>query len=100
MDRTGEDMASAEAYFLEAKKRMGLLQTAIVDLQCLFIASIYEKFLLRPLRSWQYIQAASLRLQTHLARKNRRYVMQHDAETEKTHQLEQRLFLSCVRAES
>lgn len=55
--------AGAEAYYLAARKRIGLLGTSIVDIQCLFFASIYERYALRILPAWLLIQQACSRLQ-------------------------------------
>lgn len=93
-DATGNqrsDPEAAKAYFIAAKKRIGLLRDAIVDIQCLFLAHIYEKCALRPLEAAYYIQQASIRLQVHMAHKDSSY-----CETGLT----DRLFWSTVRAES
>jgi len=64
-----EDIITAEAYYFAAKKRIGLLGWTLIDIQCLFFASVYEKIKLNPLQAWFYIQQASSRLQAHLKRR-------------------------------
>lgn len=89
-----EEMATAETYYLAAKKRIGLLETSILDIQCLFFASIYEKHAFRPLQAWLYVQQASTRLQTRLMRRKPR----EQSDSPPRH-LEQRVFWSCVKSE-
>ncbi|PLB52018.1 hypothetical protein P170DRAFT_471931 [Aspergillus steynii IBT 23096] len=82
----------AEAYFNEAKKRLGMLHTSLVDIQCLFLASIYEKHAIRPLQAWFCIQQASSRLKVRLSSR------QASLDSVDRH-LEQRLYWSLIRAE-
>jgi hypothetical protein len=86
--------AEADAYYIAARKRLGLLESSIQDTQCLFFASMYAKYCLQPLQAWFYIQQASARLQAHLLRRQRQPSL-----SLATLQLEQRLFWSCFRAE-
>ncbi|KXH29217.1 hypothetical protein CSIM01_00945 [Colletotrichum simmondsii] len=95
-----QDCGIAEAYYLAASKRIGLLGPSIIDIQCLFLASMYEKCRLRPLRACFYIQQASTRLQAHLLRRGRRPWRGPSGREEPTQPLEQRLFWSCFKAEN
>ncbi|KAK1724247.1 uncharacterized protein BDZ83DRAFT_579008 [Colletotrichum acutatum] len=95
-----QDCGTAEAYYLAASKRIGLLGASILDIQCLFLASMYEKCRLRPLRACFYIQQASTRLQAHLLRRGRRPWRGASGREEPTQPLEQRLFWSCFKAEN
>lgn len=88
-----ENRAEADAYFLAAKKRTGLLGHAIVDIQCLFLASMYEKYCLQPLQAWFHLREASSRLQAHLLGQRQQPVQPSGRH------LEQRVFWSCWRAE-
>ncbi|KAF6833064.1 hypothetical protein CPLU01_05743 [Colletotrichum plurivorum] len=90
----------ADAYYLAASKRIGLLGPSILDIQCLFLASMYEKCRLRPLRACFYIQQASTRLQAHLLRRGRRPWSEASGREMPTQPLEQRLFWSCFKAEN
>lgn len=94
-----EDCGVADAYYLAASKRIGLLGPSILDIQCLFLASMYEKCRLRPLRACFYIQQASTRLQAHLLRRGRRPWRAASGREEPTQPLEQRVFWSCFKAE-
>ncbi|KAI8185839.1 hypothetical protein K4K51_011277 [Colletotrichum sp. SAR 10_75] len=95
-----EDCGVADAYYLAASKRIGLLGPSILDIQCLFLASMYEKCRLRPLRACFYIQQASTRLQAHLLRRGRRPWRAASGSEEPTQPLEQRVFWSCFKAEN
>lgn len=93
------ERAKAEPYYAAAQKRMGLLGNTIQDIQCYFFATIFEKFALRPLRAWCYIQQACSRLETRLLQRGERpWAAFRDTSPEDYH-LEQRLFWSCFRAE-
>ncbi|KAH7274929.1 hypothetical protein B0J15DRAFT_531018 [Fusarium solani] len=95
-----QERAKAEPYYAAAQKRMGLLGNTIQDIQCYFFATIFEKFALRPLRAWCYIQQACSRLETRLLQRGERpWTAFRDTSPEDYH-LEQRLFWSCFRAES
>lgn len=89
-----EGCAEAHAYYTSARKRLGLLGSSIEDMQCLFFASVYEKFCLRPLQAWLYIQQTSSRLQIHLLKRNRQ-----PPASASSLLLEQRIFWSCFRSE-
>ncbi|RYP91458.1 hypothetical protein DL770_002397 [Monosporascus sp. CRB-9-2] len=95
-----DDGAAAEAYYQAAKKRIGLLGSSIIDIQCLFFASIFERYSLRPVDAWLYTQMACTRLQTHLMRKNRRNTVPSNSVNDPAHLLEQRVFWTCFKAES
>ncbi|CAH0045643.1 unnamed protein product [Clonostachys solani] len=84
----------AEAFYTEAKKRIGFLRSSIIDIQCLFLASMYEKVTLNIMKAWDYIKDACSRLQTYLARRRR---MTHK---QRPDHLEPRIFWSCMKAES
>lgn len=61
---TSDDEA-AEAYYEAALRRFGCLGTSIVDIQCFYYASLYERFAFRPLQAWMYLQQAATRLRVH-----------------------------------
>ncbi|KAH6896640.1 hypothetical protein B0T10DRAFT_161831 [Thelonectria olida] len=91
-----ENRAESDAYYLAAKKRIGLLGHSILDIQCLFLASMYEKYRLQPLQAWFHLREASSRLQAHLLGQ-RQLPSQPGASSQ---HLEQRVFWSCWRAEN
>jgi hypothetical protein len=94
-----ENRTKAEAYFLAAKKRLGLLGDSLLDIQCLFLAFIYEKTYFRHLQAWFYLQQAATRLQVRLLKTGTRPRANcQSLRTDDIH-IEQRLFWSCFRAE-
>jgi hypothetical protein len=88
-----EDELTPEAYYTEAKKRIGFLQSSITDIQCLLLASMYEKATLNIIKAWDYIKDACSRLQTYLSSRRR---VGHE---QQAHHLEPRIFWSCMKAE-
>ncbi|KAH8425265.1 uncharacterized protein LDX57_003022, partial [Aspergillus melleus] len=84
------DKHVGEAYLNEAKKRFGMLHTSLIDIQCFFLASLYEKYAIRPLEAWICIQQASSRLKLRLASR------QAPLDSHDRH-LEQRLYWSLIR---
>jgi hypothetical protein len=92
-----EDAVSAQAYYFAAKQRIGLLGWSLVDIHCLFFASVYEKYALNPLQAWFYIQQASTRLQAHLKRQTKTSCS--DDCTVRSDGLMQRVFWSVYKAE-
>lgn len=89
----------AEAYFLAAAKRLGLLGAGLTDIQCLFLASMYQKCALRPLEAWFHVHQAATRLQArHLGRIAGLQRGASGNEKWLSH-LEQRLLWSCFKAE-
>ncbi|RSL91448.1 hypothetical protein CDV31_015465 [Fusarium ambrosium] len=95
-----EDQDGAEAYYVAAQKRLGLLGNSIQDIQCFFLAGMFEKTALRPLRAWHHIQQACSRLVTRLLQRGERPSAPFNDLNPENHHLEQRLFWSCLRAES
>ncbi|RSL74105.1 hypothetical protein CEP53_000498 [Fusarium sp. AF-6] len=95
-----EDQDGAEAYYVAAQKRLGLLGNSIQDIQCFFLAGMFEKTALRPLRAWHHIQQACSRLVTRLLQRGERPLAPFNDLNPENHHLEQRLFWSCLRAES
>lgn len=95
-----ENAATAESFYLAAKKRTGLLGWSLIDIQCLFFASVYEKYLLNPLQAWFYIQQASTRLQAHLRRVQKFHNATESGDTSSSSDQDlQRLFWSVYKAE-
>ena len=98
---TDEDKnrTAAVAYFQAAKKRIGLLESSILDIQCLFFAHIFERYALRPVSAWTYIQLGCTRLQIYLLRKGRQKRNLSVQVNDTTNSLEQRIFWTCYKAE-
>jgi hypothetical protein len=67
---TSNDEA-AEAYYEAAQKRLGGLGTSLIDIQCFYFASLFEKFAFRPVKSWMHLQQAATRLRVHHMERSR-----------------------------
>ena len=93
------DREGAEVYYFAAQKRLGLLGNSIQDIQCLFLAAMFEKTSLRPLRAWHLIQQACNCLETRLLQRGEKPSTLFREPNPENHHLEQRLFWSCLRAE-
>lgn len=52
-------------YYESAQRRFGYLGTSLVDMQCFYYASLFERFAFRPLQGWMYLQQAAARLRVH-----------------------------------
>jgi hypothetical protein len=59
------DDEAAKAYFEAARRRLGCLGTSLIDIQCFYFASLFEKFAFRPVQSWMHLQQAATRLRLH-----------------------------------
>ncbi|KAI8716963.1 Fungal-trans domain-containing protein [Fusarium sp. LHS14.1] len=94
-----ENKANAEAHFLAAKKRLGFLGDSLLDIQCLFLAFIYEKTYFRHLQAWFYLQQATARLQVRLMKTGARPWVSCESSGPNDLHIEQRVFWSCFRAE-
>ncbi|RSL42050.1 hypothetical protein CEP51_016519 [Fusarium floridanum] len=96
---------AAAVYWLAAKKRIGLLESSLVDIQCLFFASVYERSAFRSLNSWLYLQQAATRLHIYHLQSGGVY---QDADEppvgtdgyNNQHGLQERIFWSIFKAES
>ncbi|VUC35050.1 unnamed protein product [Clonostachys rosea] len=96
---SSNNKALAVFHFAEARKRIGFLGHKLIDIQCLFLAFVYEKTYFRLLQAWFYLQQAADRLKVRLARNNvMPWMSDQNSRTRDLH-LEQRVFWSCFRAE-
>ncbi|ERS98826.1 uncharacterized protein SPSK_04006 [Sporothrix schenckii 1099-18] len=58
--RQSPEFHEAEAYFVAAQKRMGMLlcRSGVIDAQCFFLAGVYLMTTLRPVEAWKmFVQA-------------------------------------------
>ncbi|PSN71725.1 hypothetical protein BS50DRAFT_543869 [Corynespora cassiicola Philippines] len=92
-----EDALLAEAYYMAAKKRIGLLDYTLVDIQCLFFASVYERYAFNPVQAWFYLQQASIKFQAYV-KQSSSGTLSKDVSTQDQY-LEQRLFWSIYKTE-
>ncbi|KAF7712931.1 Fungal Zn(2)-Cys(6) binuclear cluster domain-containing protein, partial [Penicillium ucsense] len=85
----------AETYFNAAKQRFGSLHTSPTDISCFLLAGSFHRHMMRPLQAWFCFQQASCRLEVRLRSICRK---QWAADTD-YHNLESRLYWSCIQAE-
>ncbi len=75
------------------------MNSSIVDIQCFFLAGVYDRAVMKPLQAWYHTEQACSRLHIYLSRRGP--LPADDPESmSNTRRLEQRLYWSCVRAES
>jgi hypothetical protein len=106
---SASDDVAAKAYYEAAQRRFGSLGSSLIDVQCFYFASLFERFAFRPLQAWMYLQQAATRLRLHHLQRhgeNRRRHMtgQDDSRMESgpsnvSYHLEQRAFWSIHKAE-
>ncbi|KAG0153534.1 hypothetical protein PDIDSM_2187 [Penicillium digitatum] len=85
----------AETYFHAAKQRFGFLHTSPTDIQCFLLAGSYHRHVIRPLQAWFCYQQASCRLEVRL----RSLCREQWTADDNYHNLESRLYWSCIQAE-
>ncbi|KAL0932441.1 fungal specific transcription factor domain-containing protein [Colletotrichum truncatum] len=91
------DPDTAQAYYFAAKKRLGLLQPSLLQVQCLFFCGVFEMYSLRPLPAWFYFNQACVQFKNILWRRTQRRIPEHT--DQKARRLEQRLYWSCMKSE-
>ncbi|KZL84807.1 vegetative cell wall protein gp1 [Colletotrichum incanum] len=91
------DPDTAQAYYLAAKKRLGLLEPSLLQVQCLFFFAVFEMYTLQPLQAWFYFNQACVQFKNILWRRSQR--RSPHAISQKTRRLEQRLYWSCMKSE-
>lgn len=89
-----QDYGTAEAYFLAARKRLGLLDYTIDAAQCHFLVGVYEMYTLRPLKAWGAFSRACDVLQIYFRRQG-----QHTGDTYSSEGTVSRLYWSCLKSE-
>ncbi|KAJ5749293.1 uncharacterized protein N7511_010989 [Penicillium nucicola] len=89
------NMDLAETYFHAAKQRFGFLYTSTTDIQCFLLAGSYHRHAMRPLQAWFCFQQASCRLEVRL----RSLCREQWTADDNYHNLESRLYWSCIQAE-
>ncbi|TDZ37523.1 hypothetical protein CTRI78_v011109 [Colletotrichum trifolii] len=91
------DPDTAQAYYFAAKKRLGLLEPSLLQVQCLFFCGVFEMYSLHPLQAWFYFNQACVQFKNILWRRTQR--RGPDNISQKTRRLEQRLYWSCMKSE-
>lgn len=100
------DDEAAEAYYEAAQRRLGSLGSSLIDIQCFYFASLFEKFAFRPVKAWMHLQQAATRLRLHhMVQVRSECRLQPDYEevdsgpSTISHHFEQRAFWSIHKAE-
>lgn len=88
-----KDYPAGEAYYTAARKRIGLLDTSVLAIQCHFLLGVYQMYSMRPFKAWMSFNHACGILQTYLFFQN-----QQDT-TPTVRREEQRLYWSCLKSE-
>ena len=87
-----EDYGTAEAYYLAARKRLGLLDYSISAAQCFFLTGVYEMYSLRPLKAWGSFSRACVVLQIYFRGQNGQGFYSSEG-------MVSRLYWSCLKSE-
>ncbi|KAF6836705.1 vegetative cell wall protein gp1 [Colletotrichum plurivorum] len=91
------DPETAQAYYFAAKKRLGLLEPSLLQVQCLFFCGVFEMYSLHPLQAWFYFNQACVQFKNILWRRTQR--RSAESVSQKARRLEQRLYWSCMKSE-
>ena len=91
--RNLSSLEEAEACFLLARRRTGLLSQSMVASQCFFLSGVYSMYSFRPLDAFQSFHQASITYQVYLKSLNA------STRVSPVRRLEQRLFSSCFKSE-
>lgn len=89
-------MNLAAAYYLAAKKRIGLIESSLLSVQCQFLCGVLEMYLLNPLKAWYHFSHACEQF------RNQQWRSAHKRGgdmSRETRRLEQRLYWSCMKSE-
>ncbi|KAL4821228.1 hypothetical protein BDW67DRAFT_45996 [Aspergillus spinulosporus] len=90
----GRDYATGESYYTAARKRIGLLDSSIITIQCAFLIGVYEMYSMRPLRAWLSFNRACTYFQTYLHSSSFSQDLEQSSETVKS-----RLYWSCLKSD-
>ncbi|KAL9567407.1 hypothetical protein ACKAV7_008482 [Fusarium commune] len=88
-----EDYSTAELYYAGARKRIGVLDHAVLSTQCSFLVGVYEMYSMRPLKAWLSFNNASMIFQAYL------HCSPTDRLDQSTRRMEQRLYWTCLKSE-
>ncbi|KAJ0425427.1 hypothetical protein BJY00DRAFT_308171 [Aspergillus carlsbadensis] len=88
------DHATGESYYSAARKRIGLLDSSIIAIQCSFLIGVYEMYLMRPLRAWLSFNRACTHFQTYLIASSLGQPVEQSSEAVRS-----RLYWSCLKSD-
>ncbi|KAH7134450.1 vegetative cell wall protein gp1 [Dactylonectria macrodidyma] len=93
------DMGRSAAYYLAAKKRLGLIEPSSLHIQCLFLCGVLEMYHMDALRAWHFFNQACVQFRNLLWRHGNPQLRDDRQITTETRRLEQRLYWSCMKSE-
>ncbi|KAK7424101.1 hypothetical protein QQX98_000711 [Neonectria punicea] len=96
---TLDSMNTSAAYYLAAKKRLGLLEPSLLYVQCLFLCGVLEMYYMDPLRAWHFFNQACVQFRNLLWRRGNTQSSEESHVSSETRRLEQRLYWSCMKSE-
>ncbi|KAL4968901.1 uncharacterized protein BDV14DRAFT_211388 [Aspergillus stella-maris] len=88
------DCAAAEAYYTAARKRIGLLDSSLIAVQCAFLIGVYEMYTMRPLRASLSFNRACIFFQTYLHSSSFTQPIEQSSESVRS-----RLYWSCLKSD-
>ncbi|KAH7113704.1 vegetative cell wall protein gp1 [Dactylonectria estremocensis] len=92
-------MGRSAAYYLAAKKRLGLMEPSSLQIQCLFLCGVLEMYYMDALRAWHFFNQACVQFRNLLWRHGNPQFGSDRQPTNETRRLEQRLYWSCMKSE-
>ncbi|KAL3478319.1 hypothetical protein BJX99DRAFT_107854 [Aspergillus californicus] len=90
---------ASAAYYLAAKKRLGLIEPSLLSVQCHFLCGVLEMYYINALRAWHYFNQACVQLQNLLWSSGHTESSYEGSISRETRRLEQRLYWSCMKSE-
>ncbi|PYH96482.1 hypothetical protein BO71DRAFT_448645 [Aspergillus ellipticus CBS 707.79] len=90
---------ASAAYYLAAKKRLGLIEPSFLGVQCHFLCDVLEMYFLNAMRAWHYFNQACVQLQNLLLTSSYTRTGDEGHIPRETQRLEQRLYWSCMKSE-
>ncbi|KAL4988548.1 hypothetical protein BDW68DRAFT_158924 [Aspergillus falconensis] len=90
--RVSSQYATGKPYYTAARKRIRLLNTSVIAIQCAFLIDVYETYSMRPLRAWLLFNRACTYFQTYLHSSSFSQPIKQSSETVTSH-----LYWSCLK---
>jgi hypothetical protein len=87
------------AYYLAAKKRIGLIEPSLLSVQCVFLCGVLEMYLMNTLQAWHCINQACVQLRNLLWIQENYQSSYFGQASQGTRHLAQRLYWSCMKSE-
>ncbi|CAI4212826.1 unnamed protein product [Parascedosporium putredinis] len=94
-----QEIDAAMAYYRAAKKRLGMIESPLLSIQCQFFCGVLEMFLLRPVKAWSYFHQACVLFRNYVWIRRARDAGVAEPRPREIQRLEQRLYWSCMKSE-